>query len=274
MAMRQKRLLPQACILLALAASGRAFLSCAWEASPRSAFCGFRGGNDRGGLIGGGTNVPRMADYSMQAARMFDNMRGPAVLLAGAIVPLGFFAAPRIEKDDPAWLKRGKRLHYLLASIAICCELVAVVWSTIAVNKLNETNTAPARSLMELLQRDYELPWIGCNVNFIFGLMGFASLLVSFSYVSFGPVSRPIACTVLAAECFIISIVNDGVVQGDGQEGGLRFGCNLFSLVRRYLRLLLVHAVKGQRIMVVASFLMLFLAAYYLAKLQLQKQED
>ena len=34
----------------------------------------------------------------------FDNMRAPAALLAGAIVPLGFFAAPKIEKEDADWL--------------------------------------------------------------------------------------------------------------------------------------------------------------------------
>ena len=34
----------------------------------------------------------------------FDNMRGPAALLAGAVVPLGFLAAPKIAKDDPTWL--------------------------------------------------------------------------------------------------------------------------------------------------------------------------
>ena len=34
-------------------------------------------------------------------------MRAPAALLAGAVVPLGFFAAPKIEHDDQPWLAGG-----------------------------------------------------------------------------------------------------------------------------------------------------------------------
>lgn len=231
--------------------------------------------SERGRLGGGGrlTSPPtqRLADYSGQAARMFDNMRAPAALLAGAIVPLGFFAAPKLEKDDSPREKFVKRLHYLVASIGICCELIAVVWSTVAVNKLNEAAVHPSMSLMELLQRDYELPWIGCNVHFIVGLMAFASLLVSYAYVSFGAVSKPIACVVCAAECLMISVVNDGVVQGDGREGGVRFGCNLFSLIKRYGFLLITHAVHGHRLTLLASFFFLILAVFYLVRVQLKR---
>ena len=42
--------------------------------------------------------------------------------------------------------KRAKRLHYILASVGVCCELIAVVWSTVAVNKLNE----PRRSQVNI----------------------------------------------------------------------------------------------------------------------------
>lgn len=223
---------------------------------------------ERGRLGGGGragsSQTQRLADYSGQAARMFDNMRAPAALLAGGIVPLGFFAAPKIEPTDSVAHKWVKRIHYLVASIGICCELIAVVWSTVAVNKLNEAASNPSLSLMELLQRDYELPWIGCNVNFILGLMAFASLLVSYSYVSFGAVSRPITCTVCAAECLMISIVNDGVVQGDGREGGVRFGCNLFSLIKRYGVLLVTHAAHGNRFTLLLAFLFVLLAVFYI----------
>eukprot|EP00913_Durusdinium_trenchii_P024351 g22861.t1 len=129
---------------------------------------------------------------------------------------------------------------------------------------LYETTSAHSSSLMELLQRDYELAWIGCNVNFILGLMAFASCLVSFSCVTWGAVSRPIACTVLATECLIISIVNDGVVQGDGRAGGVRFGCNLFSLCKRYIVLLAYHAWHGQRLTLALSFCFVILAIHSL----------
>lgn len=231
--------------------------------------------SERGRLGGGGRAksppTQRLADYSGQAARMFDNMRAPAALLAGAIVPLGFFAAPKLDFYDKPREQFVKRLHYIVASIGICCELIAVVWSTVAVNKLNEAAVDPSKSLMELLQRDYELPWIGCNVHFIVGLMAFASLLVSYASVSFGSVSKPIACIVCAAECLMISVVNDGVVQGDGRAGGVRFGCNLFSLIKRYGVLLITHALHGRRLTLLASFFFLILAVFYLVRVQLKK---
>ena len=36
----------------------------------------------------------------------FDNMRAPAALLAGAVVPIGFLGAPKITESDPAWMAR------------------------------------------------------------------------------------------------------------------------------------------------------------------------
>ena len=74
-------------------------------------------------------------------------MRAPAALLAGAVVPIGFMASPKIVPEDPRWLvtclrlsavsrvlvhrmktcdlakKRVKRMHYVIASVAICCFL-------------------------------------------------------------------------------------------------------------------------------------------------------
>ncbi|CAE7527834.1 unnamed protein product [Symbiodinium pilosum] len=223
------------------------------------------------------TERKAVADFSAHAAKLFDNMRGPAALLAGAVVPLGFLAAPKIAKDDPTWLKRVKRMHYVIASIAICCHLTTVVWSTITVNKLNETAPPHVGSLMQLLKQHYELPWIGCNVNFIMGLLAFACLLVTFSLASvtqasYGLVSRPVACTVAAAICLMISIVNDGVSQGDGTAGsGVRFGSNMFFLFGRYISLLAAHAVRGPRPLLLLAFVFAGSAGYFIMKIQTAK---
>ncbi|CAE7725483.1 hypothetical protein AK812_SmicGene26168 [Symbiodinium microadriaticum] len=228
----------------------------------------------RGGLPGWKpTQRKAVADFSAQAAKLFDNMRAPAALLAGAVVPIGFMASPKIVPDDPRWLKRVKRMHYVIASVAICCHLTTVVWSTITVNKLNERSPPPAGSLMQLLKQYYELPWIGCNVNFIMGLLAFACLLVTFSLASvsaasYNLVCRPVACTVAAAICLMISIVNDGVSQGDGAEGGLRFGSNMLMLFVRYVSLLAAHALKGPRPLLLLTFVFAGAAIYFVVKIQ------
>ncbi|CAE7359594.1 ISPF [Symbiodinium natans] len=215
------------------------------------------------------------ADFSAHAAKLFDNMRGPAALLAGAVVPIGFAASPKITSEDPPWLKRVKRLHYVIASVAICCHLTTVVWSTITVNKLNETTPPQVGSLMQLLKQYYELQWIGCNVNFIMGLLAFACLLVTFSLASVSPAShglvcKPVACTVAAAICFMVSIVNDGVSQGDG--GGVRFGSNMFFLFARYVTLLATHALKGPRPLLLLGFIFSGAAGYFVMKIQTAKE--
>lgn len=194
-----------------------------------------------------------LADYSGQAAKLFDNMRAPAALLAGALVPLGFFAAPKLDSSDEAWLRRAKQLHYALAAFSICCQLTTVVWSTITLNKLNETATPPMRSVAHLLQTEFELPWVGCNVNFILGLLGFGSCLISFSFISFGRMSKPVACIIGAALSLQISIVNTGVQQGDGIDGGIRFGCSFVGLCGRYVWLLFSHAMRGPKPLLLLS---------------------
>jgi len=124
---------------------------------------------------------------------------------------------------------------------------------------------------MQFLQRDYELPWIGCNVNFILGLLTFAGLLVTFSLATHGPVCKPVACTVAAAICLMVSIVNDGVSQGDGVVGGVRFGSNMASLFARYICLLAKHALKGPRPLLLVAFFLAGAAVFFMVKLQAAK---
>ena len=46
------------------------------------------------------TAVDILKDHSGAAMGLFNNMRTPAALLCGSLVPLGILGAPRIEKDD------------------------------------------------------------------------------------------------------------------------------------------------------------------------------
>ena len=57
-------------------------------------------------------------------------------------------------------------------------ELLAIMYATVATNKLTEVASAPAASVFALIKRDYELPWVATNVHFMLGLFGFCSMVM------------------------------------------------------------------------------------------------
>mmetsp|Transcript_55902 Transcript_55902/g.131044 ORF Transcript_55902/g.131044 Transcript_55902/m.131044 type:complete len:181 (+) Transcript_55902:226-768(+) len=125
-------------------------------------------------------------------------------------------------------------------------QLLAITYSTIAVNKLTEVNRGPTKSVVELLARDYELPWIGTNLHFLAGLAGFGvmvGLRPSFNFGVSSPVARVSRLLTLGMLLAGMSVVNRGIAQGDGtqRESG-RFASNLFTLGLRYLVLLIKNA--------------------------------
>jgi hypothetical protein len=108
-----------------------------------------------------------LSQFAPQAISLFNNMKTPGSILAGAMIPLGF-AAPlpvRDEKDTrfPAMLRR---LYPFLAVTALGSELVSVLWATVAVNTLTETEIAMAESVWHLLRRDFALSWAAVNAHF------------------------------------------------------------------------------------------------------------
>ena len=136
-----------------------------------------------------------LKDYAPAAASLFNNMKTPASILAGAMIPLVFLSPlpqppAHVAAVVPA-TKRGKnkepeaplttaiqksldrmlRKTYLLVTIfSFGSELLAVIWSTVAVNQLTETVVAPAESVWALLKRDwYDLAWSATNSHFLFG---------------------------------------------------------------------------------------------------------
>ena len=112
---------------------------------------------------GGGPTAAAVADYSGAVASLFDNMRAPAALIGGSLVPLGMLGAPPASKGDKPMVRALKKLYLITAILAICGEITAVVYATIVINKLAETEIAPASSVVALIARDYELEWIGAR---------------------------------------------------------------------------------------------------------------
>jgi len=92
------------------------------------------------------------------------------------------------------------------------------------------------------MEKYHELSWIGTNVHFLLGLMGFACLALVKPYYLYGKnVGDVTACWIGAAMALCISIVNRGISQGHGQmaDVSMKFANNLGGLVVSYVKLLL-----------------------------------
>jgi hypothetical protein len=192
--------------------------------------------------------VIAMKDYSSIASGLFNNMRTPAALIGGAIVPLGLLTAPPIQKDESAKVQMLKKANVLLAIAALLSELLAITYSTVAINKLAEVKFAPTAGVSELLSKNFELAWIGTNVHFLLGMFGFGLLVGTKAYFLYGDAVGKIAgCWSVAAFLQCTSIVNAGIAMGSGStaDGGgatTRFAANLFSLSWKYVMLVLSKA--------------------------------
>jgi len=113
------------------------------------------------------------------AANLFANVRLPASILAGALVPLGFgFALPA---EGPALAPGTRRAvirtHRLVAVTSYSCLLVAIVYASVTINGLAESAHQPSAGAMDLIRHEYELAWIGTNVSFLLGLFGALALV-------------------------------------------------------------------------------------------------
>merc|ERR1712113_1290955 len=112
----------------------------------------------------------------------------------------------------------AKHACVYLAMTTLATELITIVYSTIAVNKLLEvSNTVPARSAIELLARDYEMGWLGANVHFFAGLITMITMASVRVWLNYGPrVGRGAAFAAASSCSLMIAIVNNGIAQGDG----------------------------------------------------------
>lgn len=182
-----------------------------------------------------------LSDYSGAASSLFDNMRNPAAFIAGSVVPLGFITAPSIEKDDNKRTRVFKKINMLLAIASLLNEVIAITYSTVAVNKIAELTYEPTAGVAQFIDRYYKLSWVGANVHFLFGLFGFGCLAISKPYFLYGKnIGDASACWIGAAMMICVSVVNKGIAMGHGtvDDSSMKFANNLFGLVITYFRLL------------------------------------
>lgn len=187
-----------------------------------------------------------LADHTAAAAALFNNMRVPAALIGGGVVPLGILSAPIVESTDNARAIRLKNANMLLAIVSLLNQVLAIVYSTVAVNKIAELTYEPTEGVAQFIEKYHELSWVGTNVHFLLGLMGFACLALAKPYHMYGKnVGDIAACWIGAAMAMCISIVNRAISAGHGamDDSSLQFANNLGGLVVTYAKLLLQECV-------------------------------
>lgn len=186
-----------------------------------------------------------LSDYAPATAALFNNMKVPASIIGGAMVPMGFAAPLKFEHDadDGPFAIFLRRSYPFAAVLSLCSELIAVMWATIAVNQLTETKVEMASSVWDLIQRDFEIPWVATNAHFVIGMLGFMWVICSKAYFLANKGSLGASAAGLAASgmLLITSIVNRGVAAGGGTDGA-QFGSSVLALFHTYARLFLKRA--------------------------------
>lgn len=119
-----------------------------------------------------------LKDYSGTASGLFNNMRTPAALIGGTVVSLGVTSAPPIKENDSSFVKLFKKANLLLGVASLLSEILAVTYSSVAINKLAEIKFEPTQSVDDLISEHFKLEWVGTNVHFLMGMFGFGLLMV------------------------------------------------------------------------------------------------
>lgn len=197
------------------------------------------------GVSAASSAASNLKDFSGLASGLFNNMRTPAALIGGAIVPLGILSAPPLVEGESKRNRLLKKANMLLAIASLLSEILAITYSTVAINKLAEVNFPLTAGVSDLISNHFELAWIGTNVHFLLGMFGFGLLVGTKAYFTYGPQVGKIAGSwSLAAFCQCSSVVNKGIAMGHGDalNSEFHYAKNLFSLCISYLRLILSNA--------------------------------
>ena len=113
------------------------------------------GAGGRYGGRGGAIRMRRAASATESYAEV-----PPGQFYLAATAPLSTFAAPQPGTDDTPLVRRLKRLHSVVSVCSLLSLLLAVMYATIATNKLNEGVVAQTASLKALLvEGEFALPW-------------------------------------------------------------------------------------------------------------------
>lgn len=110
--------------------------------------------------------------YSKDAASVFDSLRVPASLFAGAAAGEAF-ALPIAQGDD-SFCVSVKLIYALLMISALSLEITAIVVSTLSIGTLTDVQDSSYKSMSDLLFGELELELVTSRLTFLLGLVTFA----------------------------------------------------------------------------------------------------
>lgn len=196
-------------------------------------------------MLGGG------ADYTAAATNLFANVRLPASIVAGVLLPLTFGYVLPLEGAifDVRTQTTLVKYYRVLAVFSYASLLLCVVSSSVAINSLAENPHQPAASVTEFMRQECELAWISANVNFMFGLCGALTLVALRALMTWEAEEGRVAAGYCAAAVLLtLSVVDEQVKAGGYAE-------NLPQLALIYMQLGIGHAVESRSPLLLAGLL-------------------
>ena len=171
------------------------------------------------------------------ASAVFNNLRTPAALVAGAAFGGAF--GLQLNSADAFALALAKRAYVVIAVMALASELLVVVTATCALDAMNRADSlVPAETLSCWFERNgLELENLVCTVHFFFGVLGLTAMvgLRAWITISCARIAKGTLGLIASVVLIMISMLNSRNVEFD-----------LFKLSRRY-GAALYHRIKTER---------------------------
>ena len=156
------------------------------------------------------------------ASAVFNNLRTPAALVAGAAFGGAF--GLQLNSADAFALALAKRAYVVIAVMALASELLVVVTATCALDAMNRADSlVPAETLSCWFERNgLELENLVCTVHFFFGVLGLTAMvgLRAWITISCARIAKGTLGLIASVVLIMISMLNRDL--------------DLFKLSRRY----------------------------------------
>ena len=156
------------------------------------------------------------------ASAVFNNLRTPAALVAGAAFGGAF--GLQLNSADAFALALAKRAYVVIAVMALASELLVVVTATCALDAMNRADSlVPAETLSCWFEQNgLELENLVCTVHFFFGLLGLTAMvgLRAWVTISCARIAKGTLGLIASVVLIMISMLNRDL--------------DLFKLSRRY----------------------------------------
>ena len=185
-------------------------------------------------------------DFRAEASNMFNNVRTPAALVAGACFGAVFALQP--TATDAPLVGLAKRIHMLIGVSAFSAELISVLVSSISLGSLGTRPRArileesPPTCVHEFIEGAYELEWVTTQFNFLVGLLGLAAMVGIRAWVAFScPLFGKIAVGFVASA--LLTMLSFAQQSRDERHSSIG------AMGVRYIQLLLAKAVRERSLL-------------------------